>query len=171
MVQCDGCSRWYHFSCAGVGDSIADPDKSYRCALCERRDSHAPSSSKSTTSTTASQREARLQLEMQRLAEEKALQVKLMAERAKQDQELQEKALQLDKDRREKAIADLAKLEQEYLDRKFKLLHARLDGDDRSSVISSGSDEAVGKVRGWINSHPVILGTKTGESAPTGPTS
>lgn len=71
MVQCDGCNRWYHFSCAGVGDSIAAEDRSYKCALC-RPPSRAASSVR-TTSTTASAREARLRLEMQRLEEEKKL--------------------------------------------------------------------------------------------------
>lgn len=100
---------------------------------------------------------------MQRLAEEKALQAKLMVERAKQDHVMQEKALLPEKDRREKAIQDLIRLEQEFLDRKYKLLHAQLNADNRSSVVSNGSDEAVDRVRGLV-----IMSTKTGESVPTG---
>ncbi|XP_065094804.1 uncharacterized protein LOC135715461 [Ochlerotatus camptorhynchus] len=176
MVQCDGCSRWYHFSCAGVGDSIEADDQSYQCVLCRPRGSRAPSLVGSTPSTTASAREAKLQLEMQQLAEEKELQAKLMAEKAKHDQEMQEKALQLEKDRREKMMEDLMKLEKEFLERKFKLLHARLDEDakanSRASMCSGDSAaDSVDKVRCWIDNHQVILSAKSGKVISTGLTS
>ncbi|XP_062713931.1 uncharacterized protein LOC134290753 [Aedes albopictus] len=150
MVQCDGCSRWYHFSCAGVGDSIEADDRSYRCALCRPRGSRTSSSIRSTPSTSASAREAKLQLEMQQLAEEKELQAKLMAEKAK--------------------------LEKEFLERKYKLLHAQLDEDARASSRASvqsgvslpGSDDIV---RDWIHNHQAILSAKSGKVNPTGLTS
>ncbi|XP_062714276.1 uncharacterized protein LOC134291034 [Aedes albopictus] len=147
MVQCDGCSRWYHFTCAGVGDSIEGEDRSYQCALC--RPPSRSASSVRTTSTTASTREARLRLEMQRLEEEKKL--------------------------REKANADRLRLEEEFLDRRFKLLQAQLEDEGRSSrasgVSGNKSTAASANVQRWIDNHQVSVAANTGNVVPTGATS
>lgn len=142
MVQCDGCNRWYHFSCAGVGDSIEEEDRSYQCVLCRPR-SRAPSLVKS-TSTTASVREARLRLEMQRLTEEKALKQKLMEERAKNELEL----------------------EKEFLDRKFELLQAQLDEDFRSTRASVAMAKSTDNVQ---HNYQVKMISKSGNN-PSGVT-
>ncbi|XP_055633238.1 uncharacterized protein LOC129773624 [Toxorhynchites rutilus septentrionalis] len=172
MVQCDGCTRWIHFSCAGVGDSIEADDRSYHCVVCRPRGSRAPSTAKSTASTSASARQAKLQLEMQQLAEEKELQAKMVAEKADQDKELQEKAIRMEKERKEKVRADQLKLEKEFMDRKYKLLHAQLNEDARTSsrvsVRSGDTAKSVEKVRCWIDNHQGIMNTKSGKVISTG---
>lgn len=135
MVQCDGCDRWYHFRCVGVNDSIEGENRSFMCTVCT-----LPESSESVASTSTSAREARLQLEMQRLAEEKRLQEKIQEEREKQEKEMQEMALRLERERREKAIVAMFALEKEYITRKYNLLHNQLDEEGDAASVRSRRD-------------------------------
>ncbi|XP_055612596.1 uncharacterized protein LOC129759214 [Uranotaenia lowii] len=34
MVCCDSCDAWEHYECAGVSDSISEPDRSWKCSNC-----------------------------------------------------------------------------------------------------------------------------------------
>ncbi|XP_065091343.1 uncharacterized protein LOC135712305 [Ochlerotatus camptorhynchus] len=104
-------------------------------------------------STTASAREAKLRLDMQRLAEEKEVRARLLAEKECQDKDMQERAMRLEKERRDKAITDLMVLEKEFIDKKYQLLQARLeeDEDGKSSGISHSSALPSGMSRGGYN--------------------
>lgn len=135
MVQCDGCGRWYHFSCAGVGDSIEAEDRSYQCALC-RPPYRAPSSVGS-SSTTASAREARIRLEMQQLEEEK---------------QLKQKMLELEKEFLDRKF----KLLQAKLDEDTRSSRASRASDKRSTTSND-------KVLHWIDNHQVNLIAKPGK--------
>ncbi|XP_062713044.1 uncharacterized protein LOC134290073 [Aedes albopictus] len=166
MVQCDGCSHWYHFKCAGVGDSIADESRTYICAFC----SASPAASVS-QSTTASAREAKLRLDMQRLAEEKELRARLLAEKEKQEKDMQEMAMRLEKERRDKAIADLMILEKEFIDKKYELLQARLEEDDegRSTRSRRSARQDADRIREWMNTQRAdTVSANPGEVVPTG---
>lgn len=56
---------------------------------------------------------------MQRLAEEKELRARLLVEKEKQDKDMHDMAMRLEKERREKAISDLMTLEKEFIDKKI----------------------------------------------------
>lgn len=61
-VQCDLCDRWWHFTCAGVTDSVAD--RSWKCQKCLPVAAYSKSSNKS----------ARIALQLKKLEEERAIQ-------------------------------------------------------------------------------------------------
>ncbi|XP_062557256.1 uncharacterized protein LOC134222129 [Armigeres subalbatus] len=169
MVQCDGCSHWYHFRCAGVGNSIADESRTYICAFCA-----ASPAQSDAPSTTASAREAKLRLEMQRLEEEKELRARLLAEKEKQEKDMQEMAMRMEKERREKAIADLMVMEKEFLEKKYRLLQASLEDDEEAKSIRSHRSvrQGVSRVQEWMNAQPAkTLSSNPGGKAPTGLTS
>ncbi|XP_062556698.1 uncharacterized protein LOC134221524 [Armigeres subalbatus] len=166
MVQCDGCDRWFHFRCVGVKDSIEGEDRSFRCTACSVPDPPA-----STVSTSASMREARIQLEVQRLAEEKRLQEKMQKERGKQEQAIQEMTLRLERERRDKAIREMFALEKEYIQRKYDLLHTQLDDDGDAVSVRSRCNRGAEKVEDWITRNPAVTMSANSGNKPTGLTS
>lgn len=103
MVACDLCERWFHFTCAGVSESVSD--KSFICTDCEaakeRRTTERVRSVKS-HATSASGNE----LELQQLEQEKRLRERMMAER---------------KELEEKFLKEKTAMEAEFLQRKFRL--------------------------------------------------
>lgn len=169
MIECVKCHNRYHNSCAGGEDGTSATSSPYYCDLCRPRDPAPSVSISSAASTTASAREARLQLQMQQLAEEKLLQERLMAEREKAEREM----LRLERERNEKAIADKIELEKVFITRKYDLLLAQVDeGDDNRSVRSRRSSlKSAQRVRIWIDNQQVTLNTKSGECISTGFTS
>nr|XP_029709431.1 uncharacterized protein LOC115255438 [Aedes albopictus] len=76
LVQCDRCDGYVHYSCADVGDSIADPDRSFTCKRCVESDevvtvsSHRTSRSSRRTSHSGSS-SAQVALRLQQLEKEK----------------------------------------------------------------------------------------------------
>ncbi|XP_055528011.1 uncharacterized protein LOC129720559 [Wyeomyia smithii] len=87
---------------------------------------------------------------------------------------MQEKALKLERERKNKAIADRLSLEAEFIKKKYELLQLQLDEDSESSSVRSRRSAVLntGKVQDWVNSRTdVTLGTNTGISQSTGPTS
>ncbi|XP_062550988.1 uncharacterized protein LOC134215927 [Armigeres subalbatus] len=165
MVQCDVCDRWYHFMCAGVNDSIENESRNFICTACHNSDP-----CESVASTTTSARAARLELEMQRLAEEKRLQDKMREEREKQDREMQDMVLRLESERREKAITAMFALEKEYIKKKYNLLQTKLDEGSATGSVRSrrNCDLSTSKVQDWIDRNPTVtLSSNTG-CIPTG---
>lgn len=68
LVQCDRCDGYLHYSCAEVGDSIADPDRSFSCKRCIESDEVVTVSSHSSRRTSNSSRSAaRAALRLQQL--------------------------------------------------------------------------------------------------------
>lgn len=166
MVQCDGCDHWFHFRCVGVNDSIEDPERSFKCAACT-----VPDPPGSTVSTSASVREARIQLEVQRLADEKRLQEKMHAEREKQERDLLEMTLRLERERRDKAMKEKFALEKDYLQRKYDLLHTQLDDDGDAVSVRSRYQPRSERVVDWITSNPAVTMSANTGTIPTGLTS
>lgn len=123
FVQCDRCDNWWHYSCAGVSGSVAHRD--WVCSRCLP----VPAKSVVAQSTTSSCR-ARLQLELQRLAEE---------------HELEKRRIALES-------------EQKYLQKKYQLLESNIgeDGDNRSVASKksrvSAQDRAK-QTKDWIDRH------------------
>ncbi|XP_055604632.1 uncharacterized protein LOC129752870 [Uranotaenia lowii] len=64
IVACDKCDQWWHYSCAGVTDSIKD--RPWTCPKC------LPTPATSTT-TTSSSRRTRLELSLKHLEEQKEI--------------------------------------------------------------------------------------------------
>lgn len=108
FVCCDRCADWWHMSCAGVTDSIENKD--WLCSTC------LPALSISITSTSSTRR-ARLQLELQRLTEQR---------------ELEKLALNVE-------------LEKRFLERKYAMLEKSLQDeevDHRSNRSRSSKTDA-----------------------------
>lgn len=71
LVQCDRCDSYVHFSCAGVNDSISNPDRSFVCKKCTDRDEIVSLVSKrSSKNSRSSRKSAQLQLNLKMLDEE-----------------------------------------------------------------------------------------------------
>ncbi|XP_058810950.1 uncharacterized protein LOC131675821 [Topomyia yanbarensis] len=141
LVQCDNCDHWYHFTCAGVTDSIQHRD--WTCTSC------LPLVVSSESGTVSSRCSAIAALELQRLEEEQEI---------KRKRFLQEKALEK---RRilEQEAADRKKLEEEenmertFLQEKYELKKVQIDTkSDGGSIVSRGSRgrNSVERVVQWI---------------------
>ncbi|XP_055528101.1 uncharacterized protein LOC129728164 [Wyeomyia smithii] len=128
MVCCDKCERWEHYECAGVTDSIAEPECSWMCRRCSARAEDQRSNTKSVLSFNESsvskgskRSQARLQLSLNLLEAQRDLQRKRIEE------------------------------EEEYLKRKFSLLMEMEEGTDaacsRSGVSSRANQERLQK---WL---------------------
>ncbi|XP_062701854.1 uncharacterized protein LOC134285309 [Aedes albopictus] len=115
MVQCRGCARWYHFSCANVKQSTVRRE-AFACKLCI-----PPASSRTSRTTTSSMRRARIARELERLDEERKLMERMHDE---------EFALQ------EKARKDKFEHEKQYLAKRFDLLRQQ---DEQDGTSNSGS--------------------------------
>lgn len=108
MVACDRCNLWYHFRCVNVGESVADRD--WSCPSCIRgiydiSVTNIGDDQLSRHSTTSSVRAARAALELQRLDEQKRLDMeRIEAESRRKEQEaaLSRARLQQEKAQREK---------------------------------------------------------------------
>ncbi|XP_062703662.1 uncharacterized protein LOC134286107 [Aedes albopictus] len=173
MIDCARCQKRYHHSCAGVQDDNPGTSSTYYCRLCVPRDPAPSVSMSKSASTTASAREARLQLEMLQLEEEKRVHEMLMVQRAEAEKQLQERAMQLERERSEKAIAEKIELEKVFITRKYDLLRAQVEeSEDGRSVRSRRSSvKSIEKVQRWIDKHPVTLTSNSGDRTPTGTTS
>ncbi|XP_058451241.1 uncharacterized protein LOC131430355 [Malaya genurostris] len=141
MVQCDRCDCWYHFTCAGVTDSIENRD--WTSTACLPLDvSNGPESAYSRRSSNAA-------FELQKLKEEHEITRKRF---------LQEKALEKKRIAEEEA-ADRKKLEEEeimertFLKERYELRKSLFDAKSASgSVVSrkSSGRKSVEKVNRWL---------------------
>ncbi|XP_062704316.1 uncharacterized protein LOC134286681 [Aedes albopictus] len=122
LVQCDRCDGYVHYSCADVGDSIADPDRSFTCKRCVESDevvtvsSHRTSRSSRRTSHSGSS-SARVALRLQQLEKEKQNRLRDL-EDAEKFQRLR-RQVEEDFEKQQFAILD-AQLQDEDEDRSFK---------------------------------------------------
>ncbi|XP_055633596.1 uncharacterized protein LOC129773944 [Toxorhynchites rutilus septentrionalis] len=144
MVQCDVCSKWIHFSCAGVDKGVEN--ECFVCAKCTTPP--PPPRSKSGKSSSSSTR-AKRELELQRLAEEKAM--------------------------REKGLQDKLDLEKQFIEKKYEILQAGIDedDDDRSGRSNRSVRSARSTVQGWVDKQEeltMVAGIGNNE-IPTGTTS
>nr|XP_029713239.1 leucine-rich repeat extensin-like protein 5 [Aedes albopictus] len=93
MVQCDGCQTWWHFSCAGVTDSIKD--RSWSCPKCQVDDlGSIARTSRGSRCSNQSGRSARINLQLEKLNELQAIQQKFVEQKYK----LLESQLELDEE-------------------------------------------------------------------------
>lgn len=92
----------------------------------------------------------------------------MQAGRGKQDREIQEMALRLERERRDKAIVAMFALEKEYTTRNYNLLHTQLEDEVETSSVRSRRDcsQSRNKVHAWITRYPTVtLGTNTGNTS------
>lgn len=156
MVQCDSCDAWWHYTCAKVDDSVKD--QKWECIRCQAG-SVGSRCAKSNTSS-ARERRARVQLELQRLDEEKALVDKMQREKEEQEKVAREE----EKVRREKALEDKKAIEEEYVRRKYQLLEETIIDDDRSDKSRSSAQSSRSKVKEWIDRQSLIVKTGSGNT-------
>ncbi|XP_055543765.1 uncharacterized protein LOC129729278 [Wyeomyia smithii] len=113
MVCCDVCDSWVHFQYAGVSESIAEPDRSWKCSDCMANWDAASKSAVSFNESSVSKSSRvsqKLQLSLQLLEEQQKLKKKRMEE--------ERRIRRLEEEIRMKQIDD----EQEYLRQKYALL-------------------------------------------------
>ncbi|XP_062545514.1 uncharacterized protein LOC134212033 [Armigeres subalbatus] len=139
LVGCDNCDTWVHFGCAGVTDSIADPNRSWKCDRC----SHQVGDLVFTDGrSSTSRRSARADLNLKLLEEQKAMRTKRI---------LEEEAAQAFARRK------IAEEEENFLKQKYAILLAEADdaedGASRRSRLSSRASRE--KVRSWLSGQEV----------------
>ncbi|XP_058831294.1 uncharacterized protein LOC131689922 [Topomyia yanbarensis] len=113
MVCCDMCESWIHFQCAGVSESIAEPDRSFKCSNCLADWDGASKSGVSFNESSvskSSRASQRLHLSLQLLEEQRKLK-KMRAEEEIKTRKMEEAA-------KLKEIEE----EQEYLKQRYDLL-------------------------------------------------
>lgn len=177
MVGCDLCGRWAHFECAGVTDSIGDPDRSWKCDRCRAAEatevaSHRSRSSRRSRTSHRSRQE--IQLDLQQLEEEQRLRLKHLEE----EEAARKKAIE------EEERARLKRMEEErrFLKDRFEILRAGIDNTNdvdskRSSLSSRASREKVqewlSRERGCTNQSTVVppLSGQAGTQRTANPTS
>ncbi|XP_058839405.1 uncharacterized protein LOC131694906 [Topomyia yanbarensis] len=135
IVACDHCENWWHYSCAGVTDSIAE--RNWTCSRCLP----LPVAQGSTSSKLSSaSRRQMLQLELQHLAERREY------EKKQQDLELEKRFLE-----------QKCKLLEATLEAN--------DDEDRHSVrsrvIEIESRNRANSVASWVENHSKILGSSS----------
>ncbi|XP_055585033.1 uncharacterized protein LOC129737892 [Uranotaenia lowii] len=142
LVGCDNCSAWAHYDCAGVSSSIEATDRSWKCSKCQPQNpdktkgtlSHEKASSK--VGSRSSQRSIRVNTELLRLEEEKAMALKALEEEE-----------QFQQDRRKKYLKKKKEIATAYLDRKYDVLLRESEGSSKGGSISGHSRE---KVESWL---------------------
>ncbi|XP_058458201.1 uncharacterized protein LOC131434928 [Malaya genurostris] len=140
MVCCDVCESWIHFQCAGVSESIAEPDRSFKCSKCmtdwdgESKSAVSFNESSVSKSSRASQK---LQLSLQLLEEQ---------------QNLKQKQIEI---------------EQEYLRKRYELL-LQIEEEKDSSKSSRKSGISVKRrceqMENWLNKGTQV--DRAGQSEP-----
>ncbi|XP_062703182.1 uncharacterized protein LOC134285759 [Aedes albopictus] len=143
MVCCDICEGWIHFQCAGVTDSIGEPDRSWKCSAClaDWNGSSKSEVSFNDSSVSKSSRVSqRLQLSLQLLEEQQKLKKKRAAEELK--------IRRMEEEAKLKAMDD----EQEFLKQKYELL-MQIGEEKESSSRKSGVSVRSKRVQleKWLN--------------------
>lgn len=148
MARCQKCSRHVHLACA-----VEDLTINGSCLVCLRcvEDVPPPPRSLSRKSSSSTAR-ARILLDIRRLEEEKIMQ--------------------------EKAAEDKARRDQDFLSKKYDLLHAQLDEEEDGSVRSRRTVSSRQKVENWLRREPMVTAVSeircesdpVGESTRTGTT-
>lgn len=142
LVGCDKCETWMHFGCAGVTDSIADPNRSWKCDRCRSlSEASVCQSLLSVGRSSGSSRRSRIDLSLRMLEEQKAIRMRILEEEAAQVA----------------ARKKIAEEEENFLKQKYALLLAEADGADdgvsrRSRLSSRASRE---KVQSWLSGQEV----------------
>ncbi|KAL1394526.1 hypothetical protein pipiens_011894 [Culex pipiens pipiens] len=118
VVMCQECKHWIHFSCAQVDMSVTG--RNFVCVLCNLDDTK--STSAISVCTTTSSTKARAALQLRRLEEEKEIQERLLKERHEMNKRLQDKANQEEREREFQVLQEKARLESDFLDKKYAVL-------------------------------------------------
>ncbi|XP_062533345.1 uncharacterized protein LOC134202334 [Armigeres subalbatus] len=82
MVGCDACDAWEHYGCAGVSDSIADSNRSWKCESCKRpaQITSAPESSVSAYTSASSKKSRQAQLRLELLEQQNQVRMRKLEE-------------------------------------------------------------------------------------------
>lgn len=141
MVQCQKCSIWFHFSCANVSTTTVRTI-SFVCGKCMPGGDSVPQPTPSVISgisSSSSIRRARLERELQLMADEKKLMEDLSRERIDMERELRERELQEKLER-----------EKQFIARRHALL-SRQDHDEERSVRSMRSSQnSIQRTEDWV---------------------
>ncbi|XP_055605772.1 CXXC-type zinc finger protein 1-like [Uranotaenia lowii] len=144
LVGCDTCEAWAHYQCAGVTDSIADPNRSWKCESCRasrEKNKSQKSQAASSIHSRSSKRSARSELNLQMLQEQKELQLKALAREEAAIKESSKKEEELRKKR--------VRIEDEFIRKKYGSLNDFAeDGDSRRSRTSTRASSK--KVVDWL---------------------
>ncbi|XP_055605866.1 uncharacterized protein LOC129754035 [Uranotaenia lowii] len=161
MVGCDLCSNWAHYECAGVSDSIENPDRSWRCQACTSVPLAPNVSSQKSDARSVSTRRSRVDQELMLLKEQHELEIKALAEeeaaakkKAEEDEAARKRQATSEKELRKKRYD----MEAKYIKKRFEAVMEAGSG----SVSSKRSSRE--KVSEWLAN-----GTtgNMGQNAPT----
>ncbi|XP_065075863.1 uncharacterized protein LOC135699513 [Ochlerotatus camptorhynchus] len=133
MVQCDGCDKWYHFSCVQVTSGIAD--YSWICPKCPYMHFGASHQEQQTP----------MLQQIQPVDPPNSVSSKKSTGKASSNRSNQRKV-----DRLLQKLEEHKQLEQKFLDEKYRILDEE-DADDET--VASDDDvgsEEMSKVRGWL---------------------
>lgn len=124
MVCCDVCDSWEHFLCAGVNESIAEPDRSWRCSEC-MADVDAVSKSGVSFNESSVSKSSRVSQKLQ-------LSLQLLEEQRKLKKKRTEEEMRIRKLEEEAKLKEIDE-EQDYLKQKYELLVQMEEEKDSSS--------------------------------------
>ncbi|XP_055623485.1 uncharacterized protein LOC129766911 [Toxorhynchites rutilus septentrionalis] len=160
MVCCDACESWVHFNCAGVGESIAEPDKSWKCSDCLADCEGAAKSDVSFNESSVSKSSRvsqRLQLSLQLLEDQR----KLKQKRADEEERIRK----LEEEAKLKQLDE----EQEYLKQRYALLMRIEDEKDSSSRRSGVSvKNRCERMEKWLSKEAKVGGAEQLKSSTPG---
>ncbi|XP_053686569.1 uncharacterized protein LOC128736113 [Sabethes cyaneus] len=128
MVCCDVCDSWVHFHCAGVNESIAEPEKSWKCSDCIANSEVGSKSAVSFNESSVSK--------SSRVSQKLQLSLQLLEEQRKLKKKRAEEELRARKQEEEAKLKEIEE-EQEYLKEKYKLM-AQIEDEKESCSRKSG---------------------------------
>ncbi|XP_055589164.1 uncharacterized protein LOC129741453 [Uranotaenia lowii] len=163
MVGCDLCENWAHYQCAEVSESIADPDRTWKCPNCRPMEVVTrPQSVVSETRTRSSRKSQRVEHELNMLKEQHELMMKALEEeglaqkkKAEEEEAARKKQTKIEDQLRKKRY----EMEEAFIRNKYVALSK---ADEAGSVSSNRSSRE--KVSQWLASG-ATGGTK--QKAPT----
>lgn len=134
FVQCDSCDKWWHFSCAGVSESISD--RAWVCVTCRDSD-HNP-------------KEKIDELEADpKTPTMQQVSVNEIDERNNQQQSVSESALSRLKERQELVLQRIEiELQKKFLEDQQRLMDDLIAEEERKS--QPGAGEQTDRVQDWI---------------------
>lgn len=149
MVQCEECGYWFHYSCAGVNQSIENEDRSFICQKCQRLDCASASDFKSISSHTTNHETAE---QLKLLDEMKTIHLrKLDAEQERQRKIVeQEEAFKLKR----------LEAEEQFINKKMELL--ALSRGMHTAQTSAGVINEIShhkEVQNWISNQQKQVAT------------
>ncbi|XP_062551861.1 uncharacterized protein LOC134217104 [Armigeres subalbatus] len=170
LVQCDQCDGYVHYSCAGVDDSIADPERSFTCKRCVERDDilsvsshHTSHRSQSLSQTSRSSALAALRL--QQLEKEKQNRLKELDD-AEKFQRLR-RQVEIEFERQQLAILEEQLVEEENRSIRSRVSATQARDNTRKWVDASGRTDGANNSVATTSAHIVPTTSTSSQQHPT----